>query len=483
MRIKVGWLLLATLPGISFAGQGIFLNVNNFTKDDVYLEVESEKDWKVGDLGGGGTIPACSSQRLYTEVNGLITKSAWFKGRISTGFGEDAVDGTYGLYYGEFAYSNEYPGWYSSVAAYGVSRDGMSGKFPAWADQLLVEGKIARVDGLWSNGVVVNYVYNDGRNQDLASLTILPKRGESECAVTTKTFDFMMMDRFARAVKNHPRDFKIISGPHRDIKKAIDRGLVNTGYTFISDLPKLPFLQKPFFSADNDKTIIEQVGDGDYDVAGNKIPENMRDTWTTGRYCATGVDPQTFNSPSFQKSFTEKTTTTLKNAWGVDVGFKGSITADVTIAKSTFEKSITFKYSGEYTKADEFSETFTLTLPSQSITVQPGKCKRLTYSLSHAKLYADVNVDYEINPKEPFLMSIYSGVSNSAPYVVHKEYKVAGNLIDLLKSPDDGYLPPQFVIVNDADKKKSPHVYLRGKAELNSEYGWSATARVEDANP
>lgn len=53
MRIKVGWLLLATLPGISFAGQGIFLNVNNFTKDDVYLEVESEKDWKVGDLGGG----------------------------------------------------------------------------------------------------------------------------------------------------------------------------------------------------------------------------------------------------------------------------------------------------------------------------------------------------------------------------------------------------------------------------------------------
>jgi hypothetical protein len=54
MRIKVGWLLLATLPGISFAGQGIFLNVNNFTKHDVYLEVESDERLESWSLGRGG---------------------------------------------------------------------------------------------------------------------------------------------------------------------------------------------------------------------------------------------------------------------------------------------------------------------------------------------------------------------------------------------------------------------------------------------
>lgn len=477
---------LLLFPVIAFSGQGIFLKVNNFTKDETFLTFDEQFNWKVEDLGGGDRVPACSTQKLYTEVNGLSTFFAYFKGSINSGHGEDSIDGEYGLWYGSDVNRKfKFPNYSNFVDVFSVNEyhDKTYHGYPRFTDSILVSNNIARVDGApWNNGVVGNYLFNDGRKQDLASLTILPKRGESDCPVNSNTFEFMIADRFARAIKNHPKDFKIIQGPHKIVTKAIERGLINEGYTFGSDLPQLPIFQEPSFSANNEKTNIEKIGDGDYDETGTKIPDSMKNTWTTGKYCNTTRDPQKYQSPSYSMKFSEKTTTTLKNAWGVDVGFKGTITADAGLKKATFEKSVSFKYSGEVSTATELLNELTVTLPSQTIDVAPGKCKRLTYSLSHTKITTELNVDYQVDPNKDFLIQIYSGISD-APIVHHQQYKVTGKLVDLLKSPDDGYISPQFVVINNADKGKRPDIFLRGRAELNAEYGWGAIANIVDVLP
>jgi hypothetical protein len=480
-------IFLVVFPSIAFSGQGIFLKVNNFTKDEAFLTFDEQLSWKVVDLGGGDRVPACSTQKLYTEVNGLSTANAYFKGSITAGHGEDSMVGEYGLWYGSHKNrSGMFPDYQNFVDVFSVNeyfKDERLSGYPRWTDSILIGKSISRGDsGSWNNGVVGNYLFNDGRKQDLVSLTILPKRGESDCSVNSNTFEFMMADRFARAIKNHPKDFRIIQGPHKIVKNAIERGLVNEGYTFISDLPQLPIFQEPSFSANNEKTNIEKIGDGDYDETGTKIPDSMKNTWTTGKYCNTTQDPQRYVSPSYSMKFSEKSTTTLKNAWGVDVGFKGTITADAGIKKATFEKSVLFKYSGEVSTATELLNELTVTLPSQNIDVAPGKCKRLTYSLSHTKITTELNVDYQVNPNADFLISLYSGIS-SPPYVYHRQYKVTGKLVDLLKSPDDGYISPQFVVINNADKSKRPDIFLRGRAELNAEYGWGAIATIVDVLP
>lgn len=490
MKIRF-FIFLLIFPAIAFSGQGIFLNVNNFTKDVAYLTFDDQWAWKVEDLGGGDTVPACSTQKLYTEVNGLDTGFAYFKGSISAGNGEESIVGEYGLSYGNHeSRITFFPDYKNFVDVFSVneyhdtSHKKLKG-YPRYTDSILIGKSIARVDGgTWDNGVVGHYVFNDGKKQDLVSLTVLPKRGDSDCPVNSNTFNFMMIDRFARAVKNHPKDFRIIQGPHKIVSKAIERGLVNKGYTFISDLPQLPIFQEPSFSANNEKTNIEKIGDGDYDETGTKIPDSMKNTWTTGKYCNTTQDPQRYVSPSYSMKFSEKSTTTLKNAWGVDVGFKGTITADAGIKKATFEKSVLFKYSGEVSTATELLNELTVTLPSQTIDVAPGKCKRLTYSLSHTKITTELNVDYQVNPNADFLISVYSGISGmSAPIVHHQQYKVTGKLVDLLKSPDDGYISPQFVVINNADQRKRPDIFLRGNAELNAEYGWGAIANIADVLP
>lgn len=480
-------IILLSFPAIAFSGQGIFIKINNFTGDEAYLTFDKQFSWKVGDLGGGDRVPACSTQKLYTEVNGLDTPNAYFKGSISAGRDDEIIDGEYGLWYGSNANRKWlFPDYSNFIDIFSVNEyhdSTKKGGYPTWTDSILIGKSIARADGPpWNNGVVGNYLFNDGRKQDLVSLTILPKRGDSDCPVNSNTFEFMIADRFARAIKNHPKDFRIIQGPHKIVKTAIERGLVNDGYTFISDLPQLPIFQEPSFSANNEKTNIEKIGDGDYDETGTKIPDSMKNTWTTGKYCNTTQDTQKYQSPSYSMKFSEKTTTTLKNAWGVDVGFKGTITADAGVKKATFEKSVLFKYSGEVSTATELLNELTVTLPSQTIDVAPGKCKRLTYSLSHTKITTELNVDYQVNPNADFLIHLYSGIS-SAPIVHHQQYKVTGKLVDLLKSPDDGYISPQFVVINNADKSKRPDIYLRGRAELNAEYGWGAIANIVDVLP
>lgn len=458
-------------PSLSMAGQGVFVDVNNFTGDLATLNAVQAVYWKHGDLGGDDVLQPCESKRFYTEVEGY-GDGQWFRGNINVGYGDQILKGDYALAHGlnndtpiEFRY------WEESAAKRTINGGDV--------DAVFLQPIIGRETGQWNNGVMAHYVLNDGPDQDLVDITILPKTGNTECNISARMFEVAFIDRLPRTVKNHPAAFEITSGPITDVKYAVESGLFMYGWTFASSPPTLKLKTTPSFSSSNDmNTSIETVSDGE-------VNENNNNTGLAGKFCNFSAAPQTFPTLGFSRNETEKSTTSVKHGWGVDVGVKSKITSDVVVGKGEIEKSITFKYSGEAAETEEWTDSTTITAPSMNVVVDPGKCKQVSYKISHSKVKTDLWVDFEVDPKDEFIQKIYGGGCFIGwASTCHKLFTLKGRIKTLLRYPEDGFLPPQVVVEKNTDPKGPANkVFIRGKADLEAEIGYTAEASVRDVNP
>lgn len=454
-------------PSISMAGQGVFLDVNNFTNDSAALNAVQVYYWKHGDLGSEVLGP-CSSKRYYTEAEGY-GNGQWYRGSIDLGYGEDQMKGGFALAHGKYDVPKEFFTWQAS----GSNRD----RSDTQKDYVFIQPNIGRdVDaGAYNNGIAAHYVMNDGPDQDLINITILPKSGSTECAINERMAEFMFIDRLPRAVSNHKKDFVITSGPTHSIKTALEKGLFADGWTFATTRPTLDLKIEPAFSSSNDvNTSIESVSDGQF-------YDNNSNTGISGKFCNYSDDPQTFLTLGYDNIFKETTTTRVKHGWGVDVQFKSTLEKSIVVGKATFEKSIVFKYSGESEKTDLYENSIAIKAPSMSVVVNPKKCKQVSYTVSHSKIKTDLLVDYQVNDVRDIYQNIYAGDGDYK----HRLFTIKTKLSSLLKYPEDGFSPPQVVVEKRADAKGRPAdiVFIRGKADLESTTGYTVKASVMDVNP
>ena len=459
------------------AGQGIFLQINNFTQSGVSIKQQSIKNWKPSHFTNSKIIPACSVGDKGKE------QDVGFKSDHSHTYTETETD-----VLGDFEHSLNLlahvvsPHGYDTNLElnYGLTPDNLVTKQNTWDVTYAISGRSSwYIDALLSNKLLPpgligkNYILNDNISIDKVMFTLLPKIEDTRppCPLSQRMWEYTLLDNFESAITDYPDAFS----------KSPESGQLYPGFSFKTEglsSNQIKLKAEPIVTIP--KIINEPPVIRDINWQTSKSVPNHGDMTMAGVLCNTGDTLQELQTAGAKYTYTRMDTTTLEHGWEAGLSLSMKQTTGVLIAKAEFTLAVNLKYTGKIAHAETVSQAQEITIPSLRLKLAPKTCKRTLFKVVSHPIKADIILDFEIDPDVPFVVDVYNG------HYPREIITYTGRLIDLVLL-GKGYKPQQLEfgspITGPISGKPNTPVYVRGLGAVETNGDFTSTVEVWDVDP